>query len=218
MNRILYFSYVLIYIFLLFWSIRIAFKFRRINLSNVIILVIISLIYENAVIASGIWIGEGNVLEALTKVRYWLHALVTPLLVFFGLFTLRYANLQWAKARWVSVVCYLLVIALILIEVVTVTSNLALNVHLQYGILTYEHTGHSTPIMVITVSVIILLTGLIIWVKQKWPWLFIATILLGIGSMMNFISKNPVWMNGLELIFMTAIVWTNHMQEQKGAT
>src|SRR5690606_25269582 len=144
MTQILYFSYVLIYIFLLFWSIRIAFKFRRINLGNVIILVIISLIYDNAVIASGVWIGEGNVLEALTKVRYWLHALVTPLLVFFGLFTLRNANLQWAKARLGSVVCFLLVLALILIEIFTVTSNLVLNVHLQNGILTYEQIGRAS--------------------------------------------------------------------------
>lgn len=51
---------------------------------SVIFLVGLGLVYDNALIAVGKFIGEGTLLEALNLARYWSHAFLTSLLILFA--------------------------------------------------------------------------------------------------------------------------------------
>src|SRR4051794_28560471 len=97
MTKLLYLFYAVLYLLLFAWCIRLCIKNTWWNLSNVIILIIISLIYDNAIIAIGEWIGVGSLLQSFNTARYWLHAFFTPLLILYGLKTLINANIAWTK-------------------------------------------------------------------------------------------------------------------------
>src|SRR5690606_40919185 len=46
-----------------------------------LLFVLFALFYDNIIVLSGIWIGEGNTLESLSYIRYFLHAVITPTLI-----------------------------------------------------------------------------------------------------------------------------------------
>lgn len=93
MDTIIFLLFAFMYGVLLLYSIT-KLKF---NLSSILLLVIIALIYDNLIIGIGIFIGEGNLLETLNIVRFWLHTLFTPTLIIFS-----YAILRESKVPWVQ--------------------------------------------------------------------------------------------------------------------
>lgn len=70
--------------------------------------VILGLIYDNGILAAGHLIGEGSTLKLLNYVRFWVHALFTPLLVLFSWHTLKQADIDWAKSHQLKWAAYLL--------------------------------------------------------------------------------------------------------------
>lgn len=84
MDILFYAIYCLAYLILFIWGIDLSRKYHWSMSANVILIVVAALFYDNLVLASGRWIGEGTFLENLNAVRYWLHALITPLLVVFS--------------------------------------------------------------------------------------------------------------------------------------
>lgn len=54
------------------------------------------LAYENAVIGLGRWVGEGPLLETLNTPRFIAHAVLTPMLMLWGLALLRRQSVAWA--------------------------------------------------------------------------------------------------------------------------
>ena len=58
-----------------------------------------ALIYDQTVLAVGRWLGEGNRLEQLNELRFWFHALCTPLLVIFCWHALVRANIALFQKR-----------------------------------------------------------------------------------------------------------------------
>jgi hypothetical protein len=78
LDTVLYAAFAVGYIALFIWGVAMA---RRANLflpSNVLPLVIVALIYDNLILATGHLLGEGALLESLHGARFWLHAFLTP--------------------------------------------------------------------------------------------------------------------------------------------
>lgn len=176
---------------------------------------IAALIYDNGVVAFGRYMGEGEVLERLNYARSWLHALFTPLLVLFAWNTLKRAGIRWAMKRWVKYGTYLFVLGLILLEVLTSIVGLRLEAKWEHGVLSYQSMKEQegAPWMVIIITAILLLASIIIWRKLSWPWFFIGTILMTIGSLLMIWIERAVMINAFELILMTTLVITKHYQD-----
>src|SRR5690606_26378475 len=100
MDTVLFFGFSTAYVLLLIWGISLVVRRRRLITSDVVLLVIGGLVYDNAVLALGSFIGEGPGLEAANAARYWLHAFVTPLLVIAAWNVLVRAGVRWAKSSW----------------------------------------------------------------------------------------------------------------------
>jgi len=84
MDTFIFFMLVFGYVCLLIWGLLLAKGHGFLNLGNLLLLVILGLVYDNLIIATGRFIGEGSVLENLSYVRFWLHALFTPTLILFA--------------------------------------------------------------------------------------------------------------------------------------
>lgn len=198
--------YSLAYLFLFLIRIKSSLKHGFISLENVLLLVTFGLLYDNAVLASGQIIGEGFILKGLNSMRYWFHAILTPLLVLFAWASARQTDLDWLQGKAAFLIASLLTIALILAELLQNTISIDLNPVRKYGLLSYEASGsHGPPIMVIGVSIILLIAGIILWKKLKWKWMAIGVIIMIIGSAVPMPIKSEAATNGFELILLLSL-------------
>ena len=75
----------------------------------------------------GRFIGEGPLLEGLNAARYWMHAFLTPLLVFFAWDTMARAGLGVMRRGWARFLAPALYAALVIVELVTEVRGLSLD-------------------------------------------------------------------------------------------
>ncbi len=187
------------------------------SLSNVLVLVIIPLIYDNAILGVGSWIGEGQTLEVLNTARYWMHAIFTPLLIVFSLDVLRRARFNWANtsaALWITVIYAL---AAVVVELITVVLDLSLKAETKYGVLSYSTTNSPSgpPIMILMVTLALLVASILLWKRTGWFWMFVGVALMLVGSMVDIPIESGAITNAFELILLTSLVMTKNHQDKK---
>lgn len=213
-DTLLFFGYFAVYLVLLIWGIRLAKQHGWNTLSNVLLLVIVGLVYDNAVLALARFIGEGNLLEGLSYLRFYMHAFFTPLLVLFALSTLKRAEVQWVLKKVVAVVFYLITLSLIIYELFVEVSGLSLSTNWEYGVLSYSNAEASSdvPLMVLIVSIILIISSLFVWRKQKWIWFFIATVIMLIGNAFPISLPSAAVTNAFEIILIVGLFFTKKFQ------
>ncbi|PQD95350.1 hypothetical protein CYL18_08655 [Pradoshia eiseniae] len=212
----LYLMYALAYLALFIIMVRSMKRNGIASLSNVLILVILPLIYDNTILGVGSWIGEGQTLEVLNTARYWMHAIFTPLLIVFSLGILRRARVNWANtsaALWITVVY---AFAAFMVELVTVLLNLSLEAEVKYGVLSYASTNSPSgpPIMILMVTLALLVSSIILWKRTGWFWMFIGVALMLVGSMVDIPVESAAITNAFELILLTSLVMTKLHQDR----
>ncbi|MGJ7913064.1 hypothetical protein [Neobacillus sp. LXY-1] len=211
MSTVLYFFLAIGYFCLFIWGLFLSRKNGFVDLTNVLLLVIIGLIYDNSIIGFGRFMGEGNSLEKLSYLRFWLHALFTPTLVLFAWSICVRVGLPWAKKIFWKVLAILLTFGLILYELLTSVKGLVLEPKWRNDVLTYERAVHSeNPVMVILVTLVILIVSIIFIRRLHFPWLFIGTILMIAGGLLTIWTKNFAMMNVFEFVFIVSLLLTKH--------
>lgn len=216
MDTIIYFLLCVGYLILLFIGIHLAKHHGWKNSGNVLMLVILALIYDNGILALGKYFGEGDLLKTLNLVRYWLHAFFTPLLVLFAWHTLTKVNLPWTKTRMIQWLVVVFTLCLMLIELTTVVWGISLESSWKFGVLSYRKVGATggPPIMIISVSIILLITSIIVWWREKWPWYCVGVLFLGIIPIGHFLLKTGAFHNISEFILMVFLLATKAHQDR----
>ncbi len=215
MDTVIYIILTIAYFILFIIGIMMAKKHRWMDLGNTLLLVILALMYDNGILAFGKYIGEGDVLKGFNEARYWLHALITPLLVLFSWKTLVNANLQWANKKIMPWLVVIFMLCLMIIELVTVVWDISLKPAWEYGVLSYDKEGDGSPIMIMGVSITLIISSIIVWWKQKWPWYFFGILFMGITPLVHFFIKTNAAHNIGELGLMTALLATKAYQDRK---
>ncbi|MDX8046860.1 hypothetical protein SH601_12780 [Gracilibacillus sp. S3-1-1] len=208
MDYYFYVLFTLMYVILLLTGLI---KQRELRLTSFLYVVIVGLIIDNAVIALGNYIGEGNLLEQLHMGRYWIHAIITPTLILFCLGLLqRVGSKKWSSnIAWC--IAILLTCILILIEVIAVVLHIELKPLAEYGILHYVPVREpgGAAVMIIAISSILLLTGFLLYRIAKWKWMLLGTLIMAIGSVIPFNIESTAFINGMELLLMISLVATD---------
>ncbi|WP_440896345.1 hypothetical protein ACS127_17765 [Amphibacillus sp. Q70] len=216
MDTIIYGLLTIGYLLLLIWGLKLGQNHRLFEPSNLLLLVIIGLIYDNAIIGLGRFIGEGQTLANLTYLRYWLHALFTPTLVLFAWQICIKLGLPWAKNRIAKGLIFLITLGLIFYEWFSSIRDLVLEPTWKNGILTYESVVQQKfPLMVIITTVIVGIIGAILLKKFRFYWLLVGTIIMIVGSILAIWIKNFPIMNGLEFLFIFTLLKTKQFQIEK---
>jgi uncharacterized membrane protein (UPF0136 family) len=210
MDTYLYFLYAALYAVLLIWGISGIRKTDVRKWTSVIYIVILPLIYDNLILATGKWIGEGELLESLNFARFCLHALITPLLVMYSVGTLRESGIEWAQKKWLVLVGLLYTVGLIVLEFATEVFGLELEVVKEYGVVSYSNVEEATgpPIMVLLVTLVLIVASAILWKKTKWPVFFIGAVVMTIGSAIPLNIKSGAVTNAFELFLIFTLIWT----------
>ena len=210
MDTYLYFLYAALYTILLIWGLYGIRKQDLARWTSVIYIVILPLIYDNLLLATGKWIGEGELLESLNFSRFCLHALITPLLVMYSIGTLRESGIEWAKKKWLVLVGILYTFGLIVLEFSIEVIGLELEVVKEYGVVSYSNVEEATgpPIMVLLVTLILIVASAILWKKTKWPVFFIGAVVMTIGSAIPINVDSGAVTNAFELFLIFTLIWT----------
>lgn len=210
MDTFLYFLYTFLYTALLIWGLYGIRKQELAKWSSVIYIVILPLIYDNLILATGKWIGEGELLESLNFSRFCLHALITPLLVMYSIGTLRESGIEWAKKKWLVIVGIIYTIGLMVFEFSVEVVGLEIEVVKEYGVVSYSNVEEATgpPIMVLLVTLILIVASAIVWKKTKWPIFFIGAVVMTIGSAVPLNIESGAVTNAFELFLIFTLIWT----------
>jgi hypothetical protein len=210
MDTYLYFLYAALYAVLLIWGISGIRKTDVRKWTSVIYIVILPLIYDNLILATGKWIGEGELLESLNFARFCLHALITPLLVMYSVGTLRESGIEWAQKKWLVLVGLFYTVGLIVLEFATEVFGLELEVVKEYGVVSYSNVEEATgpPIMVLLVTLVLIVASAILWKKTIWPMFFIGAVVMTIGSAIPLNIESGAVTNAFELFLIFTLIWT----------
>jgi len=209
MDTFLYFLLGFGYVCLFVWGLFLARNHGLLNLTNVLLLVILGLIYDNLIIAFGRFIGEGNLLENLSYARFWLHALFTPTLILFAWSICYKTGLPWAKTTFWKFLAYLLTIGFILYELFASVKGLRLEPIWKNGVLTYESADQSiSSVMVIIITLVLGIVGLLLIIKFRFFWLFIGTLVMILGGILAIWMKTFPIMNVSEFLLMISLLLT----------
>lgn len=213
MDSLIFGLFAIAYVILLIWGLNTHYRW---TFSSVIFFVVAALIYDNAVYALGIFIGEGYLLESLNILRFWFHALFTPTLILFSVAALREANIKWAQTSWILSIGVLYSITAMIVEYTMELKGLVLEVSKEYGALSYTSAEESTgpPVMVLMVLIALVIAGIILWRQTKWLWMFAGTVLMTIGSAIPFDLDSNAATNAFELVLLFTLIWTKKQLDQ----
>ena len=216
MDTFLYILFASLYAALLIVMLQSLKKHGIGHISNVLILVIGALLYDNAILGFGKWIGEGDVLKLLNSARFWMHAIFTPLLILFSWDVVKRSKAKWATSTFALLITVFYTVSAFLIELITVVWNLSLKVENQHGILSYTATNspEGPPIMILMVTFALLVSSIILWKRTGWFWMFTGTALMIVGNMVDIPLKSGAITNAFELVLLISLVFTKRHQDQ----
>jgi len=156
--------------------------------------------YDNFRIGIGRFIGEGELLQAMTVPAFAWHWTMLPLLVIAAGSMAKQAGLGWAQSKAAMGAFCLVASALIALDV---PNLFTLKLHVACVADTVRYTnsvtalqfcspdsvavqGASSPLVAILTNVIVLLVGIALWVQRGWPWMA-----LGSGAMFMAAGLGP---------------------------
>lgn len=211
MDTVLYFGYAFAYLLLAIWGLSFILKQDgRFSLSIFLLVVTVALVWDNAVIASGKFIGEGSLLESLNVSRFWSHAFFTPTLVLFGCWVIEQIRSfrSYRKDTRTRYIAGIVTLGLVSFEVYETMQKTFVSVR-EYGVLRYGSQETSgPPIMVIIVILILLVISVMVFVKQRWGWMLAGVLLMLLGSAITISVESSAVTNAFELIFILSLWWT----------
>lgn len=214
-DTILFLACIPVALALCAWGIGAARRHGWASPANLPLPVLAGLAWDNLVISSGRWIGEGALLHSLNLTRFWIHALVTPLLVAWGLHSLRRAGIGWAQARCFQAVAIGAALLLSAVEYLLQLRGLRIVPEWERGVLAYTNAEPASgpPAMVLVVAAVLLVAGAVLWRRQRRPWLFAGTLVMTVGSALPVLPSGAVT-NALELVLLGSVVTTKVFQDR----
>ena len=165
---------------------------QRGNIALLLITIMLSLQWVDSLIFGlGRWIGEGDLLELLSRLRTAWFFVTSPLLLLLSFFVLRNAEFAWLRSNILLAGLVAISVAYMVIDGAAVlvadfypvcaadTLRYVMKVppdQICPGDEAVAVDGYFSP-MLIASTAAVLLTGIILWIWRGWPWLGAASIL-----------------------------------------
>ncbi|GAA1611390.1 hypothetical protein [Actinoplanes couchii] len=132
--------------------------------------VILALIWDNAIVATGTAIGAGDTLRALSYPRFVAHALLVPLLIPVGVALCRAHGIRFLSNRPVRAASTTLTVTLIAVGLWQDVRTLDLQPMSYAGTLRYTNeAAHGAPIPAVATILVLIVLGAILLSRTRSP-------------------------------------------------
>lgn len=149
----------------------------------IVLVAMYGLAYDNLAIATGSWLGEGELLKTLNLPRFVIHALITPLIIIYAFGVARRAGLDWAQGRLAHTLFCLFATGLVALGAYTDIVRLQLEPERFQDTLRYANAAtQGPPIPAILTIVVLMVIGVLVWRRTNWPWLFVGSVLMFVAA------------------------------------
>lgn len=176
MMSIYFLLYALAHIALFGWALRLFLQHRH-PATVPLLIVLFGLIYDNAVLASGAWIGHGEILDRLSVPRFFMHAFGTPLLMLSALGLVRRSGADWARRGVVAGGLVAFTLAMIAVGVEADLLRLNLVAKEQAGVISYGNASTAgPPIAPVATIVVLIAAGMVVWRRNGGLWLLAGAV------------------------------------------
>jgi len=206
-GKLIYLFYTLAHLTLFAWGTYHFYQSPSFSLA-ILLIVLTGLVYDNLIIFIGDWIGTGDRLLSLNKIRYWLHGLFSPLLLVFAIQILHTTHMRWDIPLWSDRISWILVLILIVAELCDRMLKLNLKSITFAGTLRYKEVTPSKEIPVICVILLMGAIGAIVWQQLNWSWMFWGALVMLLGSGFPTAKVGPSVGSGVEVLFGLSLLAT----------
>lgn len=204
MDQLLYSLYTVLFIVMTGISLRLYLRSRS-GGTLMVTLVSLAMVYENGILALGVVIGHGALLETLSWGRFVGYAVFPPLLVIAGVELARRAGVAWAArplvryGAWVA--AFLLGAFALFVEVI----GRELEPRVLNDVVRYMWVSKGVPpLTVIVMNVLLIVCGVAVWRKTHNAILLLGALFLLAGD--GLAAGKYVIGSGVEVIFMAALL------------
>jgi hypothetical protein len=208
MDLYIHLALTVAYIIVIYMAVRKLSEARRVRGRILLLLVMLGLLYDNAVIALGTSLRAGDLLESLHAWRYWAHAWLTPLIVLIALDIWQQERLAIARSRLISALAWLITIALIAYQTFLARDEVrTLRAVREFGVIRYEPANTiGSPAMIIVVTLVLIITAILLLLYRGWWWLAIGIALMPFIMWLQLPLGGRGWENVAEFV-LTLAIW-----------
>lgn len=187
-------------------SVRICRRFSH-PLAWLVPVIGVGLTYDNVVVAFGRFIGYGPTLYAINLPRFWIHALLTPMIIVAAAIVV--GRLGVRLRLWVRIAGLIGVLALIAVGVVEVIATFDLQPESAGDAVRYVNVAaHGPPVPAIATVLAVIGLGGAAWRVAGERWLCLGALVMMIAA---GAGASTLWVGNLgELVLFAALVVTMH--------
>lgn len=227
----LFLSYAVIHLIIWLWGWRLWSQTGRPVALLIILIASTLLFYDNFRIGIGRFIGQGDLLYALSVPAFAWHWSLLPLLVIAAGALARLAKLRWAQNRLVmGSFC----VAAVLLSVLDIPSIFSMDLYpacladtLRYSTRIPEAqlcagselviSSGPGPLVAILTNAVVLAVGIALWIQRGWPWLAVGAGLMFIaaGAFTRSVWSLPIANTGEICITLGLISTAAHFARQR---
>ncbi|MEU4423809.1 hypothetical protein AB0F81_24525 [Actinoplanes sp. NPDC024001] len=172
---------------------------------TLLILVVLALIWDNAVLATGATLGEGDALHALSLPRFWTHALLVPLLIMVGVGLGRGHGLRLLGGRATPAAFGVLTLLLIAVGARDDILLLDLEPTRYADTLRYTNAASDGPPIPAIVTILVLVgIGVALLVRARRPWLLAGAVVMFVAA---GAGASMLWLSNLGELALILGVW-----------
>ena len=152
------------------------------------------LIYDALVIVVGNALGEGALLEMLTRLRHLLRAVMTPFLLIVAFDQASRAKVPLTADPLASLVVWGIVIALVILGIAKIFSGFGLEPVVLEGITRYKEVeSFGTPYSALATMALLVVFGGLVLLKTRASWQLLGALLM-LASLVISASSSPSFM------------------------
>lgn len=204
MDQLLYTLYTLLFVVMTGVSLRLYLRSRSVG-TLMVVLVMLAMVYENGILALGVVIGHGPLLEALSWGRFIGYAVFPPLLVIAGVELANRAGVGWAGRRFVRYGAWIVAVALAAFALFVEVIGRELEPRVLNDVVRYMWVSKGVPpLAVIIMNILLIVCGVAVWRKTHNAILLLVALFLFAGD--GLAAGKYVIGSGVELIFMAALL------------
>jgi hypothetical protein len=205
--QFLYPLFTLVYLGLLIWAVFLWFRGSSLSLA-ILFAVLVGLLYGNAVIGYGRFIGEGQLLLNMNQLRLLLNTILVPFLLL--------AALNQTRRFGVAIPGYL---GLLVLLPLGIGMYQFLNRNMQAvdagGTLRYVDGNGGIVIELLVTLAITAVFAFLIWRKAQWPWLYLAAIFMFLSTLLPLSSIGYLIFSTAEILLLLAFLLTEKALKDK---